>query len=90
MVCFEPSTIRNKGMKDMKRLSTALLAAGLMTLGACGGSPANKAAANNIVGNDVYNVAPDDLGAGNLLGNEAGGNASGGANSSSNASGNSQ
>jgi len=79
-------------MNDMKRLSTALLAAGLIALAGCGGRPANNTAAN-ITSNDVYDVSPDDLGAGNVLGNEGSGNgsesnASGGANASSNASGN--
>lgn len=73
----------------MKRLSTALLAVGLLALAACGGSPANNAAANTAV-NDVYNVSPDDLGAGNVAGNESDGNASGGSNASGNASGNAQ
>ncbi len=76
----------------MKRLSTALLAAGLIALAGCGAPPANNTAAN-IVSNDVYDVSPDDLGAGNVVGNEGSGNgsesnASGGANASSNASGN--
>lgn len=78
----------------MKRLSTALLAAGLIALAACGSRPANNATAN-IVSNDVYDVAPDDLGADNLLGNEGTGNGSGtnasaGADASSNASRNAQ
>ena len=52
----------------MKILSTALLAAGLVALGGCGDS-----AANNVT-TDTYNVAPDDLGTDNLLGNETLGN----------------
>jgi predicted lipoprotein len=51
----------------MKRISTALLAAGLMALGACGGG--DDSAANNVAA-DTYNVAPDDLGNDVLLGNE--------------------
>ncbi len=48
----------------MKILSTALLAAGLLALGACGG--ADDDAANN-VGADTLNVAPDDFGSDNLV-----------------------
>jgi hypothetical protein len=88
MVSSDPSTIRTKGDEEMKRLSTALLAAGLIALAACGGRPANNAAANTAV-NDVYDVTPDDLGAGNVAGNEGGGNESG-SNASGNASGNAQ
>ena len=54
----------------MKILSTALLAAGLVALGGCGGG---DSAANNVT-TDTYNVAPDDLGTENLLGNETLGN----------------
>ena len=59
----------------MKLLSKALLAAGLAALGACSGGTENVAAntantVDNGVGDEVYNVAPDDLGAGNTLGNE--------------------
>jgi hypothetical protein len=54
----------------MKILSTALLAAGLVALSACGGAATENAAANN-VSEEVYNVAPDDLGVDNGLGNEA-------------------
>lgn len=70
----------------MKRLSTALLAIGLIALAGCGGRPANNTAAN-IASNDVYDVSPDDLGAGNVLGNEGSGNGSE-SNASANASGN--
>jgi hypothetical protein len=78
--------------EDMKRLSTALLAIGLIGLSGCGGRPANNTAAN-IASNDVYDVSPDDLGAGNVLGNEGSGNgsesnASAAANGPANASGN--
>ena len=65
--------IRKKtGDCDMKLLSTALLAAGLVALSACGGAAENTVANN--VADEVYNVAPDDLGGDNLLGNEALGN----------------
>jgi hypothetical protein len=65
----------------MKRLFTALAAAGLAALAACGSSETNNVVAND-AGNDTYNVAPDDLTADNEVGNEAGnasedGNASG-------------
>ena len=55
----------------MKILTTALLAAGLAALSACGGG--DDTVANNVAA-DTYNVAPDDLGTENLLGNEALGN----------------
>jgi hypothetical protein len=78
----------------MKLLSSALLAAGLVALSACGGGAENTAANN--VGDEVYNVAPDDLGSDNLLGNEALGNEAADANASAdnasadNAAGNAQ
>jgi hypothetical protein len=83
--------IRNEGDEEMKRLSTALAAAGLVALAACGSSATNDAVVND-AGNDTYNVAPDDLTAGNEAGNEAGnasedGNVSGEGNA---AEGNSQ
>ena len=53
----------------MKLLRPALLAAGLAALAACGGGAENTVANN--VAEEVYNAAPDDLGADNLLGNEA-------------------
>ena len=59
----------------MKLVSKALLAAGLAALGACGGGEENVAATN--AGDDLYNVAPDDLGAENLLDNETLGNDTG-------------
>ena len=55
----------------MKILSTALLAAGLVALSACGGG---NSAANNVAADDTLNVAPDDLGNDVLLGNETLGN----------------
>jgi hypothetical protein len=64
----------------MKILSSVLLAAGLGALGACGGGAENTAA--NTVGDEVYNVAPDDLGGDNLLGNDAAGNEAADANAS--------
>lgn len=87
MVC-SPAHDSKQGGMNMKRLSTALLGAGLMALTACGGAATNNAAANNVVANDVYDVSPDEMNAlGNEMGNAAGSNAS--ANASSNASGNS-
>jgi hypothetical protein len=55
----------------MKLLSTALLAAGLVALGACSGG--DDDAANNVSA-DTLNVAPDDLGTENLLVDETFGN----------------
>ena len=52
----------------MKILSTALLAAGLVTLGGCGGG--DEKAANNVSA-DSYNVA-DDLGTENLVSEDLG------------------
>ena len=52
----------------MKILSSALLAAGLFALSACGGG--NTQAANNVAA-DTYNVAPDELGNEAVPGNEA-------------------
>jgi hypothetical protein len=57
----------------MKRISTALLAAGLVALSACSGAGEENAAANNVT-DEAYNVAPDDLGDENLLGNDTLGN----------------
>ncbi|HYI64499.1 MAG TPA: hypothetical protein VEW71_06390 [Allosphingosinicella sp.] len=79
----------------MKLLSRALLAAGLAALGACGGGTENVAAntantLDNGVGDEVYNVAPDDLGAGNTLGNESLGNEADAGNATENASENAQ
>ena len=53
----------------MKLVSTALRAAGLVALAACGGGDDENVAADNGA-DDLYNVAPDDLGGDNLLGNE--------------------
>jgi hypothetical protein len=55
----------------MKLVSKALLAAGLVALSACGGGEENTAA-NNTAGEDLYNVAPDDLTLDNGLGNDLG------------------
>ncbi len=68
----------------MKLVSTALLAAGLAALAACGGAAENTAPNN--VAEEVYNVAPDDLGAENALGNEAVDVNAGADNASANAS----
>ena len=57
----------------MKLVSTAILAAGLVALSACGGGAETNVAANN-TSDALYNVAPDDLGTeldNELLGNEA-------------------
>ena len=56
----------------MKIFNTALVAAGLMALGACGGGDDN--AANNVVLDDTLNVVPTDFGNDSLLGNETLGN----------------
>ena len=56
----------------MRIISTFLLAAGLATLGACGDGDDN--AANNVAADDTLNLAPEDLGTDNLLGNDALGN----------------
>ena len=56
----------------MKILNTALVAAGLMALSACGGGDDN--AANNAALDDTLNVAPTDFGNDTLLGNETLGN----------------
>jgi predicted lipoprotein len=55
----------------MKLVSTALLAAGMMALSACGGG-AENVAANNVV--EDYNLT-EDLGNESLLGNEVDANA---------------
>ena len=60
----------------MKLMSTALLAAGLMALSACGGGSENKAA--NTIVEDV-NVVEDNLSDENLLGTDTLGNDSGNA-----------
>lgn len=80
----------------MKYLSKALVAAGLLALGACGGAATENVAANNTAGDELYNLTPDDLGAGNalgneiLLGNEAGNATAAGNAVDTNASGNAQ
>ena len=76
----------------MRIISTALLAAGLVSLAACGGSNANNAAASNVVANDVpavenlsdvNSLPPADLNATNSATTNASGNAA-----ASNSSGN--
>jgi hypothetical protein len=65
-----------RGMK-MKLISKAFMAAGLVALGACGGGDEENTAANTTASDEIYNVAPDDLGAENLLDNGAVGNDAG-------------
>ena len=55
----------------MKFGSTALLLAGLATLSACGGGAEENSAAN-AAGDDLYNVASEDLTLDNGLGNDLG------------------
>jgi hypothetical protein len=81
--------IRIKGDEEMKQLCTALAAAGLLALAACGSTATNNAAAADNV-SDTYNVAPDDLTAENLAGNESGNAADANASAAANASGNAQ
>lgn len=56
----------------MKMIKTALVAAGLMALSACGGGDENVA--NNTAVDDTLNVAPADFGNETVLGNETLGN----------------
>lgn len=62
----------------MKAISTVLLAAGLTMVGACSPEAEVNVVANDVASNsandELYNVAPDDLGGDNLLGNDALGN----------------
>jgi hypothetical protein len=84
--------IRNEGEQEMKRLSTALAAAGLLALAACGSTATNNAVVNDS-GNgtdDTYNVAPDDLTANDLTGNETGNATDANGAADANASGNAQ
>ena len=55
----------------MKIVSTAFLLAGLATLSACGGGAEENSAAN-AAGDDLYNVASEDLTLDNGLGNDLG------------------
>jgi hypothetical protein len=94
--CGAPPLLVSSGLHDsqqgderMKRLSTALAAAGLAALAACGGSATNNAAASDNV-SDTFNVAPDDLTANDLAGNEADNAADANASARANASGNAQ
>jgi hypothetical protein len=80
----------------MKLISKTVVLAGLVALSACGGAAEQNVAANNTAGDELYNLAPDDL-AGNevlaneTLGNEAVGNeAAPGNEVAENASGNAQ
>lgn len=70
----------------MKRISTALAAAALAALAACGGTATNNAAVVNDAESDTYNVAPDDLTAGNEV-NESGNASDANAAADANASG---
>ena len=56
----------------MKFASKALVAAGLLALGACGGGAEEENAAANAAGEDLYNVAGEDLALDNGLGNDLG------------------
>ena len=73
----------------MKRLSTALTAAGLFALAGCGGgAPSNNAASIDNTA-DFFNVTADDLGGndmGTATGNASGANASNGNRSAGHAS----
>ena len=73
----------------MKRLSTALTAAGLFALAGCGGtSPSNNAASIDNTA-DFFNVTADDLGGndmGTATGNVSGANASNGSRTGNGAS----
>jgi len=60
----------------MKLMSTALLAAGLTALSACGGGAENKAANTTV---EEVNVVEDNLADDNLLGTDTLGNDSGNA-----------
>ena len=53
----------------MKLVPTLILAAGIATLGACGGGAETNVAANNTA-DDLYNIESDSLGNDVLLGNE--------------------
>jgi hypothetical protein len=84
----------------MKHFFRALVAAGLLSLAACGGSAEEENLAANAAGEDLYNIATEDLTLDNGLGNDLGvslGNDSDAANLSesvnsaeTNSSGNSQ
>ena len=54
----------------MKHFSKALVAAGLLALTACGGGAEEENAAANAAGEDLYNVAAEDLTLDNGLGND--------------------
>lgn len=77
----------------MKLLSTALLAAGLVALSACGGEAEENVAANTAV-DDLYNVTEEPLtldnGVGNDLGNVTGNDSDVGNVTDANTTGNSQ
>lgn len=80
----------------IKLLAKTAVVAGLALLGACGGGAEQNVAANNTAGDELYNLAPDDLGgnaqpANDLLGNESVGNETAPGNEiAENASGNAQ
>jgi hypothetical protein len=72
MLFSRPPMIRKQGEFGMKLVSTALLAAGLMTLAACGGGATNNTADANAVDENLT-IPADDLG--NLSDNVADANA---------------
>ena len=54
----------------MRKISTAFVAAALVALSACGGGAQENVVANNSAGDELYNLAPDDLGGNELPANE--------------------
>ena len=80
----------------MKKISTAFAISALVALSACGGGASENVAANNTAGDELYNLAPEDLGnelpANEALANETapGNEAAPGNEVAENASGNAQ